>query len=69
MKISIGNDHAGTFYKFRIIEYLNKRKYIIKNPIVFIMRQGNHFFKKILNLKLHKYNNDKQKPGKKIIDW
>ena len=31
MKISIGNDHAGTFYKFRIIEYLNKRKFIIKN--------------------------------------
>lgn len=31
MKISIGNDHAGTSYKFRIIEYLNKRKFIIKN--------------------------------------
>ena len=31
MKISIGNDHAGTSYKFRIIEYLNKRKFFIKN--------------------------------------
>lgn len=31
MNISIGNDHAGTAYKFKIIEYLNNKKIKIKN--------------------------------------
>ena len=31
MKVSIGNDHAGTKYKFKITEYLEKKKIKIKN--------------------------------------
>ena len=31
MKLSIGNDHAGTDYKFQIIEYLKKRGFTINN--------------------------------------
>jgi len=31
MKLSIGNDHAGTNYKFQIIEYLKKRGFTINN--------------------------------------
>ena len=31
MNISIGNDHAGTAYKFKIIEHLNNKKITIKN--------------------------------------
>lgn len=31
MKISIGNDHAGTEYKFEIISYLEKEGYIVIN--------------------------------------
>ena len=26
MKVSIGNDHAGTKHKFKIVEYLEKKK-------------------------------------------
>jgi ribose 5-phosphate isomerase RpiB len=26
MKVSIGNDHAGTQYKLKIVEYLEKKK-------------------------------------------
>ncbi|MDC1320625.1 ribose 5-phosphate isomerase B [Flavobacteriaceae bacterium] len=31
MKVSIGNDHAGTKHKFKITEYLKKKKFKIKN--------------------------------------
>ena len=31
MKVSIGNDHAGTNYKIQIIEYLRKKGFIINN--------------------------------------
>lgn len=31
MNISIGNDHAGTDYKFAIIKYLESKGYIINN--------------------------------------
>ena len=31
MNISIGNDHAGTDYKFRIIEFLKSKKIEVKN--------------------------------------
>ena len=31
MKISIGNDHAGTDYKFRIIEFLKSKNIEVKN--------------------------------------
>ena len=31
MKISIGNDHAGTEYKFKIIEFLNSKNIEVKN--------------------------------------
>lgn len=31
MNISIGNDHAGTDYKFRIIEFLKSRNIEVKN--------------------------------------
>ena len=31
MNISIGNDHAGTEYKFAIIQYLQTKGYIVKN--------------------------------------
>ena len=31
MNISIGNDHAGTAYKFKIIEHLNNKNITIKN--------------------------------------
>ena len=31
MKIAIGNDHAGTDYKFRIIEFLKSKKIEVKN--------------------------------------
>lgn len=31
MNISIGNDHAGTDYKFAIIKHLEKKGYIINN--------------------------------------
>lgn len=31
MKISIGNDHAGTEYKEAIIKHLEKKDYVIKN--------------------------------------
>jgi ribose 5-phosphate isomerase B len=31
MILSIGNDHAGTDYKFQIIEYLKKRGFTINN--------------------------------------
>ena len=31
MKVSIGNDHAGTKHKFKITEYLEKKKFKIKN--------------------------------------
>ena len=31
MKVSIGNDHAGTDYKLKIIEYLEKKNFKIKN--------------------------------------
>ena len=31
MKVSIGNDHAGTKNKFKITEYLEKKKFKIKN--------------------------------------
>ncbi|NNL16782.1 MAG: ribose 5-phosphate isomerase B [Flavobacteriaceae bacterium] len=31
MKISIGNDHAGTNYKFEIINYLNTQGITVKN--------------------------------------
>ena len=31
MKVSIGNDHAGTQYKLKIVEYLEKKKFKIKN--------------------------------------
>ena len=31
MKVSIGNDHAGTDYKLKITEYLEKKKFKIKN--------------------------------------
>ena len=31
MKVSIGNDHAGTQYKLKIIEYLDKKNFKIKN--------------------------------------
>ena len=31
MKVSIGNDHAGTKYKHTIVEYLNKKKFKVLN--------------------------------------
>ena len=31
MKVSIGNDHAGTQYKLKIVEYLEKKNFKIKN--------------------------------------
>ena len=31
MKLSIGNDHAGTDYKFRIVEFLKSKKIEVKN--------------------------------------
>ena len=31
MKVSIGNDHAGTKYKIQIIEYLKKKGFTINN--------------------------------------
>lgn len=31
MKISIGNDHAGTEYKFEIVKYLEKEGFIVTN--------------------------------------
>lgn len=31
MNISIGNDHAGTAYKFEIISYLSKKGHIVTN--------------------------------------
>ena len=31
MNVSIGNDHAGTEYKFKIIEHLNKKGFKITN--------------------------------------
>ena len=31
MKVSIGNDHAGTDYKLKITEYLEKKNFKIKN--------------------------------------
>jgi ribose 5-phosphate isomerase B len=31
MKVSIGNDHAGTDYKLQIIKYLKKKGFIINN--------------------------------------
>ena len=31
MKISIGNDHAGTDYKFKIVEFLKSKKIEVKN--------------------------------------
>ena len=31
MNISIGNDHAGTYYKFKIIEFLNSKNIEVKN--------------------------------------
>ena len=34
MQISIGNDHAGTAYKFKIIEHLKKKNNNIINLII-----------------------------------
>ena len=31
MKIAIGNDHAGTVYKYKIIEVLEKKQIEFKN--------------------------------------
>ena len=31
MKVSIGNDHAGTKYKRTIVDYLNKKKFTVVN--------------------------------------
>jgi ribose 5-phosphate isomerase B len=31
MKVSIGNDHAGTIHKFKIVEYLQAKDFKIKN--------------------------------------
>ncbi len=31
MKISIGNDHAGTAYKMAIVKHLEKKNYTVKN--------------------------------------
>jgi ribose 5-phosphate isomerase B len=31
MKISIGNDHAGTDYKFAILKHLEAKGYVVKN--------------------------------------
>jgi ribose 5-phosphate isomerase B len=31
MKVSIGNDHAGTKHKFKIVEYLNKKDFKVVN--------------------------------------
>jgi ribose 5-phosphate isomerase B len=31
MKVSIGNDHAGTKYKFKIVEHLNKKEFKVVN--------------------------------------
>lgn len=31
MKVSIGNDHAGTKYKFKIVDHLNKKNFKVVN--------------------------------------
>ena len=31
MKVSIGNDHAGTQHKFKIVDYLNKKEFKVIN--------------------------------------